>query len=338
MTTFRFCVALLLLGLAAETGRSQNLVKTGTTAAPLLKIGVGPRAIGMGGAFTATANDVTAMYWNPGGLGTIYGSEAFFNHVSWFADVSFDYAAVASRFGDFGTVGVFVNTLSMDDMKVRTVDQPEGTGEMFGAGALVIGLSYGRNLTDNFSIGFNAKYINESIWHMSAAGFALDVGTLYRIPVLNELRLAASICNFGTKMMMEGRDNLEIMQVGGTSGNLINTYVELDKFDLPLLFRVGIAVDALKAEEHRLTAAVDAVHPNDNSEYLNTGAEYSWKEILFVRGGWKSLFEKDTEQGWTVGAGLHYRIIGSVEVKVDYAYEDFGRLKNVQYLGFAVVF
>jgi opacity protein-like surface antigen len=60
--------------------------------------------------------------------------------------------------------------------------------------------------------------------------------------------------------------------------------------------------------------------------------------MLFVRAGWKSLFERDTEQGWTIGAGIHYRIVGSVKVKVDYAYQDFGRLANVQYLSLAVVF
>jgi opacity protein-like surface antigen len=203
---------------------------------------------------------------------------------------------------------------------------------------MVIGLSYGRNLTDNFGIGFTAKYIREDIWHSSATGFAFDVGVLYRIEVLNELRLAATVSNFGPKMQMEGIDNLMVVQVGGSTGNLINTYVEVEEFDLPLLFRVGVAADVIKEEENRLTLAVDAVHPNDNTEYLNTGAEYGWNDMLFVRAGWKSLFERDTEQGRTAGVGLHYRIVGSVKVKVDYAYQDFGRLANVQYLSLAVVF
>ena len=41
--------------------------KIGTTAAQALKYNVGPRAIGMGGAFTAIADDITAVYWNPSG-------------------------------------------------------------------------------------------------------------------------------------------------------------------------------------------------------------------------------------------------------------------------------
>jgi opacity protein-like surface antigen len=129
-----------------------------------------------------------------------------------------------------------------------------------------------------------------------------------------------------------------ITQIGGTEGNLINTDIQLDEFDLPLLFRVGVAADILKSEESRLTVALDAVHPNDNTEYLNTGAEFAWNEIAFLRAGWKSLFERDTEQRFTAGIGLHYRILGEFMVKVDYAYQDWGRLTNVHYLSLGVRF
>jgi opacity protein-like surface antigen len=166
----------------------------------------------------------------------------------------------------------------------------------------------------------------------------VDVGVIYRIPVLNELRLAASVANFGSKMRLEGRDNLLIHQVGGTEGNLINTNVELDRFDLPLLFRVGIAADVYRSDDFRVTTAVDAVHPNDNTEYLNSGVETAWHELLFLRAGVKSLFERDTEQGLTMGVGVNYRVLGSVMVKVDYAFQDFGRLTNIHYISLGVRF
>jgi len=331
----------VLLGallLSSSMALSQSLTKTGTTAAAFLKIGVGSRAIGMGGAFTATADDISAMYWNPAGLARINGNEATFNHVSWLADVRYDFAAAAVSLADFGTLGAFVDVLSMDEMDVRTIDMPEGTGERFTAGGLAIGLSYARNLTDQFSIGFNAKYIRENLWHMSSTSFGIDVGVLYRIAVLNELRLGADIANFGPKMKLEGRDNLYVIQVGGTEGNLVNSDVQLESFDLPLVFRVGAAADVLKEDVARLTLAVDAVHPNDNTGYLNTGVEFAWNEIVFLRGGWKSLFERDTEQRWTLGAGLSYEVVQDLKLKVDYAYQDFGRLASVHYLSVGLRF
>lgn len=333
-------IAALLI--AAGTANAQiggaQLNKSGTTAAQFLKIGVGPRAIGMGGAFTALADDINSMYWNPAGLAKMYSREAYFNHVDWISDVNLDYAGFGMDITDFGTVGAFVSIMSMGDMMVRTLEQPEGTGELFNAGAIVLGLSYARNLTEEFAIGFNVKYINEYIWNENAIGFAFDVGTIYTIPFLNQFRLAASISNFGPKMQLEGRDILKVTTVGAGEGNVINTNLQLDEFELPLLFRFGIAVDAVKSAEHRLTFAADAVHPNDNSEYVNSGLEYTWNELFFVRGGYKSLFEEDGEQGLTLGVGINYKIIGSVKVKLDYAYEDFGRLKNVQYFSLGLRF
>ena len=331
------CVcALFVIESNAQSGSSLN--KTGTTAAQFLKIGIGPRAIGMGGAFTALADDINAMYWNPAGLSRMNSKEAFFNHVDWIMDVKMENAGFALDVADLGTLGAFISVMSMDDMPVRTLQQPEGTGELFSAGSIVIGLSYARNLTEEFSIGFNAKYVREHIWNESAKTFAIDIGTQYIIPFLNEFRLGASISNFGPKMKMSGRDIIQTTTVGSGEGNLINTDLQLEEFELPLLFRIGIAVDAIKTLDSRLTIAADAIHPNDNSEYVNTGLEYTWNEIFFIRGGYKSLFEEDGEQGFTVGAGINYRVLEAFKVKIDYAYQDFGRLKNVQYISLGVRF
>ena len=206
------------------------------------------------------------------------------------------------------------------------------------AGGLVIGLNYSRFLTDDFSIGFNVKYINEYIWHMSATGFGIDVGTMYKIHVLNELRIAASISNFGSKMQLSGRDVTTIMNSGAGGGNLVNTNLELEKFDLPLLFRFGISSDIIRDKDNRITIAVDAVHPNDHTEFINSGLEYAWNEMIYIRGGYNSLFEEDSEKGLTLGVGLHYRIIDLVKIKIDYAYQDFGRLNNVQYISLGIDF
>lgn len=312
--------------------------KTGTTATQALKLNVGPRAIGMGGAFTAVADDITSMYWNPSGTANIVSNEAFFNHTSLFADIKYDYAAFSSNLAEFGTVGAFVSVLSMDEMLVRTIENPEGTGELFDYNTLVIGLNYSRFLTENFAIGFNVKYITENLWHMNATGVAVDIGTLYKIPVINELRIAASISNFGTKMQLSGRDITTIVPSGSSGSNLINSNLELDEFDLPLIFRFGLSADVIKENTSRLTLAVDAIHPNDNTESLNSGLEYAWNEIVHIRAGYNSAFEKDTEKGLTLGFGLNYRIIDLVKVKLDYAYQDFGRLKDVHYFSVGINF
>ncbi|MGQ9798778.1 MAG: PorV/PorQ family protein [Ignavibacterium sp.] len=337
MKTLKVVLSIIII-LGITSIINPQTLKTGTTAAQVLKFNVGPRAIGMGGAFTSVSNDILSTYWNPAGTSSIVSNEAFFNHTDLYIDIKHDYAAFASNLSDLGTVGLFVSVLSMDEMQVRTIENPEGTGEFFDAGALVIGVNYSRYLTENFSIGFNFKYINESIWHMSANGFAIDVGTLYKIPILNEFRIAASISNFGTKMQLSGRDVTKTFASGSTGKDILNVNLELDHFDLPLLFRFGVSADLLKEESSRLTVAVDAVHPNDHSEYINSGLEYSWNEIVFIRGGYNSLFETDSEKGLTVGFGLNYRLIDAIKLKLDYAYQDFGRLTSVHYFSFGITF
>lgn len=333
-----FLYAVMILSFLQFTDIHSQTLKTGTTSAQILKFNVGPRAIGMGGAYTSVANDILATYWNPSGTAEIKSNEAFFNHTDMYLDIKHDYAAFATNLSGFGTIGAFVSVLSMGEMMVRTTSQPEGTGEYFDAGALVIGLNYSRFLTENFAIGFNAKYINESIWHMNATGFAIDVGTLYKIQVLNELRIAASISNFGTKMQLSGRDVTKTVPSGGGGKDLVPVNFELDYFDLPLLFRFGLSSDILKTEENRLTISFDAVHPNDHSEFINSGIEYAWEEIIFVRAGYNSLFEINSEKGLTLGFGVNYSLMDFVKLKLDYAYQDFGRLTNLQYFSISLTF
>lgn len=337
MKSLKYILTLLIVLLINSAALSQTQ-KTGTTAAQVLKFNVGPRAIGMGGAFTAVADDITSMYWNPGGTANIQSNEAFFNHTTLYADIRHDFAAIASYISGLGTVGAFVSVLSMDEMLVRTEERPEGTGEFFDAGAIVIGINFSRYLTENFAIGGNFKYINESIWHMDATGFGIDIGTMYKLQVLNELRIAASISNFGTKMQLAGRDITQIVNSGAGGQNLVNANLELDRFDLPLLFRFGLSADVIREGTSRLTTSVDAVHPNDHTEYINAGAEYSWNEVLYLRAGYNSLFERDSEKGLTFGIGVHYRLIELVKVKLDYAYQDFGRLQDVHYFSVGVNF
>ncbi|MEJ5263241.1 MAG: hypothetical protein WHT45_11210, partial [Ignavibacterium sp.] len=71
---------------------------------------------------------------------------------------------------------------------------------------------------------------------------------------------------------------------------------------------------------------------------INSGLEYSWNEIVFIRGGYNSLFETDSEKGLTVGFGLNYRLIDAIKIKLDYAYQDFGRLNSVHYFSFGIKF
>ncbi|NIX56904.1 MAG: PorV/PorQ family protein [candidate division Zixibacteria bacterium] len=319
---------------------SGQVSNVGTTAAPFLEIGVGSRAIGMGGAFVSTANDASALYWNPAGLGTLNRPEVMFVHTEWIAEVDFDFAGAVLPIGRFGTIGASLTSLSMGDMKVRTVDQPEGTGEFFQASDMALMLSYGLKITDRFSIGINTKYVHQKIWKETAQGFAVDLGTLFTT-AFNGLRIGAALTNFGTDMQMDGEDLLVFhdidKQIMGNNERVFSK-LETNSWPLPLNFQAGVAMEVFDTRPHRLTLATEAMHPKDNTESLQLGMEYALQELFFLRAGYRNLFLEDSEEGATLGAGFSTRFLGNFQATLDYAYADFGRLENAHRFSASIKF
>ena len=107
---------------------------------------------------------------------------------------------------------------------------------------------------------------------------------------------------------------------------------------MPLIFRVGLAWDAVDTGTHRVLITTDAAHPNDNAEYVNAGVEYSFRDLVAFRGGYRNLFEPDTEQGLTAGGSLIVRINRDLAAQFDYAYADFGRLTQTHWFTFNLSF
>ena len=351
MRRFLFALVGIFLGTTvalAPTARAQSgadpdqgtITKVGTTAAQFLKLGVGARPIAMGGSFVAEASDLSALYWNPAGLGKLQGGAVQLGYTQYLAGVDYNNAAFGINLGSLGAIGVSVILLNSGDMQVRTVRDPEGTGEQFDVQDLALQLSYGRQLTDRFSIGGSLKYIRQQIWHSTATSVAFDVGTLFTTPY-ERLRLGASMSNFGSKMQMNGRDILFSDDPDpNRDGNveIVNARYDLDEHPLPLIFRVGLAWDAVELGDNRVMAIVDTATPNDNSPYVNVGGEYSFRGLVFLRGGYRHLFEIDGEQSVTLGAGLNLRIDRSLRARFDYAYAEFGRLEQTHWFTLDLAF
>jgi len=337
---------------AAVCAQSKNS-KAGTSAAIFLEIPVGARGVGMGNAFVSLANDVSALYWNAAGTARLDMNEAAGSHTTWIAGTTFRFAGLVLPIETFGTLGVSFTQLSMDDMKVRTVDQPEGTGEFFSAGDMAIGLSYSRQLSDRFSIGITAKYIQQTIWHESASAMAVDVGTLFRTDLFGGMTIGATLSNFGTSMKMAGRDARQFISVDPTqmgTNSQIPAAIEFDSWGLPLVFQFGISTTALKTEDITWIVAVDALHPSNDFESVNVGTELAYRNFLFLRGGYSTIYlehgdyasdlQENDGGGLCLGIGLTSDMLSteSIRVRFDYAYRNMGLLENIQVITVGVQF
>lgn len=302
----RLVVGLSTVLLLPQAGLAKNtkpFAKVGTYALPFLKIGVSARATGMGSAFVALANDASATYWNPAGMVDITRTSVSLNHSWWPADIDLDYAAAVFTLPFVpGTFGVSARALTLDPQIERTVYLPEGTGRTFDAGDMSFGISYAKFFTDKFSSGITLNFIHSGLADKSVNTFGLDFGLIYRIG-LRGMRLGMVIQSLGAKVNYDNRAS-----------------------KMPTTFKVGLAVAAVTRGAHSLNSIGEFSHPSDNNERINVGAEYSFNQFFFLRGGYNIGYDA---HGAAAGFGLKVDTSQTSDIAFDYSWVDVGFLGDV---------
>lgn len=318
----------LVMFLALAGSALAEQAKVGSAGAQFLKIGVGPKYQAMGEASVATATDIYAAYWNPAGLVEVENWEVSFTSVNWLLDVDLNYVALARYFDDVGTFAVSATVLSMEDQEITTVMEQDGTGKTYSASSYAIGLSFARQLTYRFAFGATVKYVGEQIGEVDSRGYALDFGTLLYTG-LRSLRIGMSISNMGPDLEFSGN----ALKVGyddqsGQGSNMpVDAELSTNPYNLPLVFRVGLAYDIEFAPKSMVTVSTEFKHPNDNDQQASIGAEYGYDDRFFLRGGYKINYEEET---FALGGGLSAPVGDFTRILVDYSWQDFGRLESAQ--------
>ena len=337
-------ICLLILAgclLVQNIGMAQEIKKVGTSAATFLRIPVGARAASMGEAFAAVSDDASSLFWNPGGIARVRNYALMVDYSDWLPGLHYTYFGLIMPVQTLGNIGISVTTLGTEEMDITTPDQPMGTGETYTAASIALGVSYSRNLTERFSFGGTFKYIDERILNSNATGLALDVGAIYDTP-FSGVRLGFSISNAGTKMQMSGEDlNIRVDPAPNQAGNnqsIVGQY-KTDRFDLPLMMRLGLSWDVIQTSGQRLTLAADGLNPNDNGQSLNVGGEFAlFNKMLLLRGGFNELFLEEREKGLTLGAGVNAKLQSGLGFSAAYAYQDFEHFGNINRFTFAIIF
>lgn len=243
----------------------------GTTAFPILKIGYGPRACAMGETFVALANDVTALWWNPAGLGKVDSAEVFFCHQEWFAGIRDEYvgATFINPYGRFAASLLYSGT---QDIDVYT--GPWQEGKSINIYSCILFLSHGRKINDKLSIGTTLKGAYEDLKEIQGKAFCLDLGALYS----------------PSKRWIFG---LNLQNIGPSA-----RYGE-NKYRLPFNFRVGVCNKLL----NNVNIVCDLNLPNDNTGEYHIGAETWLKGMLALRAGYRGA----PEGGITAGMGINWK-------------------------------
>lgn len=297
------------------TSSAQEFNKAGRTTFQFLKIGMGARPAALGEAGIANMQDVNAVFWNPAAITGIQGVEAAFNYTRWFADLNIVAGALGLRAGGLGVFAINYIALDYGDLQEALTTSPTGgvdtrTGKSFGGSDLVVGLAFSRPFTDKLSIGVNAKYLREELFTYTSSLWGFDVGTYYTTG-WRGIRLAMSAQNFSRQARW--------LHTGGEAQQ---------KFELPILFRIGWSIDLLGGENlffrgdprrYHLAFNMDAIHSNDYAERLHLGTEMRLYNILALRGGYRVNYE---EGNWSFGFGINPRV-SNIDMRLDYAYVSY---------------
>ena len=299
-----------------------------------LKIDMSARSAGMGSAFTMMGNDANSMFHNPSGVAYFDSDYDFFlTNTTWIADISYIGGGLLVNFGNVGTFGLnFMNANYGEIIGTRITSTEEGfeeTGDIGGdVGAYMVGLVYAKKLSEKFSMGGQIKYVAQSLAKSQitldgdeidndVSGIAWEFGTTFYPGLVESFRFGISVKNFSQEFQYEQ-----------------------ESFELPLTFNIGFAVDAfdiignVDQETHSLMIAMDAIHPRDYTERIHLGTEYWFMNMVALRGGYKFNYD---EESFSFGLGVKLNV-GGLDLKLDYAYSDFGEFDNVNRISFGASF
>ncbi len=276
-----------------------------TTGVQFLEIPAGVRGAGMGGMFTAVADDVSTMYWNTAGLAQLNNIELNLLHVAYFAGTDYEFLGAALPLQPGSTLG-----LSASFDFVPSFNSTNNPAAIPGsANDLAVALGYGQTFGDNFALGIGGKFISSNLVTYSAIGEAMDAGLLLYTKE-KDWTLGLSVQNVG--------------QISNFSD-----YSSQEK--LPLVYRSGLVYRFQSPGSIHFLAGVDLEKPIDNDAVVQTGGEFWWGGKSFavaIRGGYSfNPLNQDLGSGVgaSVGAGLRFS-----DFELNYALVPFGVLGDTQ--------
>ena len=328
-----YYIILLSFTLSISYGQEDSspdvVTKVATCAANWLKLETGTRAIGMGGAYTAAANDISGIPYNPASVAFINNQSAFLSQTQYVADITYSVMGYAQNLTGEDFVGVHIFSLDSGSMPVTTEDEPDGTGQDFKVTGVCIRGTYARRVTDRLRIGVTGKYIREDILTSYMQSFAFDLGSNFNTGLYGFV-LGMSVTNLGPEVKYGGKG----LEVELEDGQIYSQITE--EFPLPMTFRLGLVNEVMgpesefiKSDNHKLLLAVDGINSRDYTVQSVMGLEYGWKDMAYLRLG--SRLNHDTAS-WSFGGGFDIDT-DSFNIGLNYAYVNYNILDFTHQFG-----
>lgn len=337
------------------TGDETNS-RVGTRGANFLEIGLGARAMGMAGAYSAIGEGLSGMYWNLAGVAEVQNIAAgvHFSQLYGKDGLDFVWGAAAFPMGG-GAFGIQIGQMSSGDIPLTTYANPEGNDIVAGASfeytATFAELSYSRRLTDRLAFGLGLKYATEGEQRASASYFGADVGLKFRTGLYGTT-IGAALQNAGSSGRFQGNALERAIQRDIIEGQLVRVNLRTEEMEMPTIFRFSILTDLIGGPEALLSQQTDMGSLRAVGEFnqaLDTdlqtilGLEYGFRDRVFVRAGKRWLNESldnadftssdKFQRGLAFGGGVRLPV-GGRNMAFDYAWNGNGELPNTNHFTF----
>jgi len=280
--------------------------------AEFLRINPSAVSSALGGSYVGYAGKIDSVYSNPAGLYSLKSQQLTATWVEYIQDVNLASFAYARPLGK-NVFGVSVLYLGFSGLQVYNSSLAKMPGETAGMTNYSIGVSYARQILEDFGAGVTIKDVSQNYYDVTSNGVAVDAGASYK---LSNFVFGLSALNFGP---------------------------EIDGQKLPSSVRAGAVFTCPK---NPLNVSIEAEKPLYTNFKAKAGAEYAIISKILVRGGYEYIKGADSMTGISGGLGFKTAwkdgFLGEtardVGISIDYAFTYFGELGNIHKISFGCNF
>ena len=260
--------------------------KVGSSAFKFLNIQTDAHGAALGG-LAAQASGANALFWNPAGIAGSEGIGVSAGMTQWLVKTTVMNAGVVMPMMG-GTVGLSLVSVDYGDIMRSGWGEESGqfifqpNQEAFSATDMALQASYGKSLSDKFSLGATAKMISQSIDDVSISGLAFDIGTQFNTGYRG-ISMGAVISNFGPDVASQADEGAG--------------YEEFPGMSLPMTFSFGVVGEAIPG----LNAGLNVLKQADMAQEFIFNGEYSVAGLASLRFSYNI---SNPQQPMSFGAGL----------------------------------
>jgi hypothetical protein len=352
--------AMMVFSISGFAGNEQ---RAGQAGAGELLINPWARSSGWGNANTASCKGLESLNLNIAGTAFTKKTELIFTHTNWLvgSNINIYAGGLSQKVGESGVLTLALMSMDFGDIDITTVDVPEGGIGTFHPNYTNISLAYAKEFSNSIYGGLVFKVINEKISDVSASGVCFDAGIQYLTgigknklgkKIRDNIHFGIAMKNVGPTMRFRG-DGLSFRGTVPPNDVIMTVEQRSADFELPSLITIGGTYDFYLAQkvdtvadkiksDHRVSIAGNFTSNSFTKDQFHVGLEYSFKEILMLRGGYiheKGIREYETRTTAFTGptAGVSIQIPLSKEkgstFSIDYSYRATNPFAGVHSLG-----